>query len=228
MKSNDKVEAIVEDNYDLEGLKNDFPTAGELELFVYNETKVKLNLKGRSNELKYKVALDVLNGIEVDSKFLTEKDPRIDEKDLIPVDELKPIPARDATLPPIDEVIHTFHHFAIKHPDPEMRALDAKVIVQFRKYQNGAISYEVLGPLEQHAFGEKMDKFGRTRPEKLIWIDPRTGEQVVRRQDGSFTKQGQALVTFCKSQEGGNLWDNWIDKSFVGLNQGAIDNPWDV
>jgi hypothetical protein len=217
-----------EENYDLEGLKSDFPTAGELELFVYNETKVKLNLKGRSNELKYKVALDVLNGKEVDSKFYTEKDPRLDEKDLVPVDELKPIPDRDATLPPQSEIQHFFHHFNMKHPDATMRAQDAKVITVFRKYTNGAISYEILGPLEQHAQGEKMDKFGRSRPEKLVWMDPRTGEQTVRRQDGSYTKIGQALVTYCKSQEGGNLWDNWIDKSFVGLTQGAIDNPWDV
>ena len=48
----------------------DFPTAKELERFVYDETGIVLNLKGRANKLKYQVAMDVLNGVEVDQKFI--------------------------------------------------------------------------------------------------------------------------------------------------------------
>ena len=61
-------------DFDLEGLKTDFPTATELEKFVYDQTDVILNLKGRSNEMKYKVALAVLNGEEVDPEGVRQVD----------------------------------------------------------------------------------------------------------------------------------------------------------
>jgi len=48
--------------YDLEGLMTDFPTARELEKFVFDQTGHVLNLKGRSNKFKYQTAMDVLNG----------------------------------------------------------------------------------------------------------------------------------------------------------------------
>ena len=35
--------------YDLEGLMTDFPTAKELEKFVFDQTGIVLNIKGRSN-----------------------------------------------------------------------------------------------------------------------------------------------------------------------------------
>jgi hypothetical protein len=56
-------------DYDIDGLMTDFPTATALERFVYDETGAVLNLKGRANKLKYQVAMDVLNGLQVDAKF---------------------------------------------------------------------------------------------------------------------------------------------------------------
>ena len=46
----------VEPMYDLEGLMTDFPTARELEKFVFDQTGHVLNLKGRSNKFKYQTA----------------------------------------------------------------------------------------------------------------------------------------------------------------------------
>lgn len=226
MKS--KVETTNNVEYDLEGLMTDFPTAKELERFVYDQTGVILNVKGLNNKIKYQIAMDVLNGQEPDSKYVSTENPYLERNELIPEEPIKPIPERDPTIPPQSEVQHFFHHFNIIHPDTNMRALDAKVRVMFRKYKNGMITYEIEGPLEQHAIGEKLDKYGRSRPEKLVWVDPRSGEQVVRRQDGSYTARGQALVTYCKSREGGQVWSVWIDKDFAILNQQAIDNPWEV
>ena len=67
---------IVEDKsilthpeFDIEGLMTDFPTATELERFVYDQTGVVLNLKGRANKLKYQIAMDVLNNVEIDPKY---------------------------------------------------------------------------------------------------------------------------------------------------------------
>jgi hypothetical protein len=54
----------------MEGLMTDFPTAKELERFVYDQTGRVLNLKGRANKLKYQVAMDVLNGLPVDPAFV--------------------------------------------------------------------------------------------------------------------------------------------------------------
>ena len=59
----------VDPQFDIDGLMTDFPTATELERFVYDQTGIVLNLKGRANKLKYQVAMDVLNGVEVDPIF---------------------------------------------------------------------------------------------------------------------------------------------------------------
>jgi hypothetical protein len=85
--------------FDLDGLMTDFPTAKELERFVYDQTCRVLNLKGRANKLKYQVAMDVLNGQEIDPQFEGGDNPYIERADLVPVEDLKPAPARDATLP---------------------------------------------------------------------------------------------------------------------------------
>ena len=85
----------VETLYDLEGLMSDFPTAKELERFVYDETGTVLNLKGRANKLKYQVAMDALNGEPVDPVFIGGDNPYIDKTDLVPVEDMKPAPARD-------------------------------------------------------------------------------------------------------------------------------------
>lgn len=92
------------------------------------------------------------------------------------------------------------------------------------------ISYEVLGPLERKPHGSKIDKFGRERPEIIKWVDPRTGEQVIVREDGTFTLQGKLLrgmmQTFKVNKS--NQWDVWIDREFISLDDSVRNNPWDL
>lgn len=219
-------------DYDLEGLMTDFPTAKELERFVYDETGVVLNLKGRANKLKYQVAMDVLNGQEVDPKFIGGDNPYVEKSEMVPEEALRPCPARSEALPARNQVQNTFFTNMVPHPDPECRAMDKKVHVMFRKYNNGTISYEILGPLELKPHGEKIDKFGRTRPEIMKWIDPRTGEQLAVREDGSLTPQGKRLRAMMQTGKfkvnASNQWDVWVDREFVTLNDSVADNPWNV
>ena len=214
--------------FDLEGLMTDFPTAKELERFVFDETGIVLNLKGRANKLKYQVAMDVLNGEDVDPIFFGENNPYVDKTEMIPMEDLKPVPARDKSLPPRNQQQNAFFSPRVPHPDDEMRAQDKKVDMVFRKYNNGMISYEILGPLETKPFGEKIDKFGRTRPEIIKWIDPRTGEQVVSREDGTLTPQGKRLraMMLTHTVNKSNAWEIWIDREFISLNDDVAHNPW--
>jgi len=214
--------------YSLEGLKDDFPTALELEKFVFDETRVSLKLKGLAPQKKYEIALAVLKGDDVDLRYITGANPYVDNNDLIPEDPVKPIPKRDPRLPQ-RECMSVFHDMAVPHPDYNMRAVDAKVICQFKTYDDGSISYEIMGPLEKQAFGEKVDKYGRPRPEKYVWIDPRTGEQAVRYADGTYTAAGKRLRTLMESKRVNrtqSFWSVWIDRSFTQFNSGAIENPW--
>jgi hypothetical protein len=123
-----------------------------------------------------------------------------------------------------------YHDMTVPHPDRNLRSLDAKVICQFKTYENGAISYEILGPLEKQAEGEKLDKYGRSRPAKFVWIDPRTGEQGLRYSDGSYSKMGQRLRTLLEAKRvnrNASVWTTWIDRDFTQFNQDRIENPWD-
>lgn len=218
--------------YDMEGLMTDFPTAKELERFVYDETGIVLNLKGRANKLKYQVAMDVLNGNPVDSKFIGTENPYVDKAEMIPEEPLKPTPARDPLLPDHREVQNSFWSPIIPHPDADARAQDKKVHVMFRKYNNGMISYEIQGPLEKYPFGSKIDKFGRERPEIIKWLDPRSGEQIAVREDGTLTPQGKRLRAMMQSSKfrvnNGTQWDVFIDREFISVNSTAADNPWSV
>lgn len=216
--------------YDLEGLMSDFPTARELERFVFDETGIVLNLKGRANKLKYQVAMDVLNGQTVDTKFFGDENPYIDKGDLVPVDPIMDPPARDRTLPAHSDTQNLFICNVVPHPNFEMRSQDKKVSCMFRKYKNGMISYEVLGPIEPMPFGEKIDKYGRNRPEVIKMIDPRTGEQVAVREDGTLTQQGKRLRAMMQTFKvnKSNQWDVWIDREFVSLNDTVANNPWDL
>lgn len=222
--------AVSNAEYDLEGLMTDFPTAKELERFVFDETGIVLNLKGRANKLKYQVAMDALNGVEIDPKFTGEANPYIDKAEMIPEEPLKEVPARDPNLPDRSQVQNLFYSPVVPHPDDESRAMDKKCHMLFRKYKNGMISYEVLGPLEQKPFGSKIDKFGRERPEIIKWVDPRTGEQTIVREDGTLTPQGKRLrgmmMTFKVNKS--NQWEVWIDREFISLDQSVANNPWDL
>jgi hypothetical protein len=216
--------------YSLAGLQADFPTAKDLEQFVFDETHVSLKLKGLDPERKYELALAVLCGQDIDSKYITGANPYIDSKEMIPQDPLKAIPARDPRLTN-DEPMSIYHDFNIPHPNRDMRAQDAKVICQFKTYSDGSISYEIMGPLERHAVGEKLDKYGRSRPEKIEWIDPRTGEQAIRYRDGSYSKMGQRLRTLMEAKrvnKGQSIWSVWIDRNFTQFNQSSIENPWET
>lgn len=217
-------------DYDLEGLMTDFPTAKDLERFVFDETGIVLNLKGRANKLKYQVAMDVLNGVEVDNKYIGSENPYIDRTELVPVEELRDPPARDKMLPERSDVQNLFVSNSIPHTDYESRMQDKKVSVIFRKYKSGEISYEVLGPVDQRPHGMKLDKFGRERPEIIKWVDPRTGEQIVVREDGSMTPQGRKLRALMQTFKvnSSNQWDVWVDREFVNLGGDAITNVWDL
>ena len=84
--------------FDMEGLMTDFPTAVELERFVYDRTGIVLNLKGRSNKLKYSVALDCLNGIEPDPAYLGNENPYLDKSEIVPVDTVVEILTENGVL----------------------------------------------------------------------------------------------------------------------------------
>ena len=216
--------------YDLEGLMTDFPTAKELERFVFDETGIVLNLKGRANKLKYQVAMDVLNGEQVDPKFVGGDNPYIDRTELVPVEELRDPPARDKNLPARDEVQNLFVSNQIPHTDFESRMQDKKVSVIFRKYKTGEISYEILGPVDQRPHGMKLDKYGRERPEIIKWVDPRSGEQTIVRDDGTLTPQGRKLRALMQSFKvnNSNYWETWIDREFVSLTGNVTMNVWDL
>ncbi|CAB5206972.1 hypothetical protein UFOVP180_3 [uncultured Caudovirales phage] len=214
--------------YSIAGLKEDFPTAKELEQFVFDETRVALKLKGIDPAKKYEIAYAVLTGADIDSKYITGVNPYLDNNELIPEDPLQDIPRRDPKLPN-ETYMSVYLDMNVPHPDKEMRSLGAKVHCRFMTYPSGAISYEITGPLEKHSQGEKLDKYGRSRPEKFVWVDPRTGEQAIRYSDGTYTKMGQRLRTLMEARRVNKqqtVWSIWIDRSFTQFNRGAIDNPW--
>jgi hypothetical protein len=217
-------------DFDLDGLMTDFPTAKDLERFVYDQTGVVLNLKGRANKLKYQIAMDTLNGVPVDARYTGSDNPYIDKAEMVPEDPIKPAPDRDANLPDHTQIQNTFWSPHIPHPDPDARAQDQKCHVIFRKYNTGQISYEILGPLSKRPHGEKIDKFGRTRPEVIRILDPRTGEQTIMREDGTLTPQGKKLRAMMQTfrVNNSNQWAVWVDREFVTMNSNVANNPWDL
>ena len=226
-------EAVKEDLYDLEGLMNDFPTAKELERFVYDETGIVLQLKGRANKLKYQVAMDCLNGKITEAQFIGKDNPYVDKADMVPVDPIKPAPPSDPSIPEAKHLQNSFHSRMIPHLDGDLRAQGRCVEVTFRKYSNGMVTYDVLGPIDERAVGEKIDKYGRTRPEIITWVDPRSGEQVAQRPDGTLTPMGRNLRTLMRGSERfrvnkTNQWDVWVDRDFIQNADHVIRNPWDV
>lgn len=215
-------------DYSIEGLKADFPLSKELEQFVFDERGVSLKLKGIDPAKKYDIALAVLLNQTVDAKYITGANPYVDNTEIIPEDPIKPIPLKDTKLPN-EEPMSIYHDMNVPHPDAEMRAQDAKVKCMFKTYSDGSISYEILGPLEKHAQGEKLDKYGRSRPEKFVWVDPRTGEQAIRYANGQYTRMGQRLRTLMESRKinrNQSVWSVFIDRNFTTFNRDAIENPW--
>ena len=215
--------------YDLEGLMTDFPTAKELEKFLFDKTAISLDLKGRSNKFKYQTALDILNGGEIPQELVNAENPYLDKNDLVPVDPMKTIPARPREIHGT-AMVTQFLTRTFPHPDDDWKSSGQKCDVVFRKYTNNVITYEVLGPVAPRAVGERVNKFGKTVPERYTWVDPRTGEQVAVRADGTLTPIGKNLratmQTFRVNKS--NQWEVWIDREFISLNDSVAQNPWDL
>lgn len=218
----------ADSQYDMEGLMTDFPNATELQKFVYDITGTALNLKGRANKLKYQIAMDVLNGAAIGAEYISKDNPYLDKNDLVPTEDIRILPPRDPALPALSEIQNLFHTAGIPHPDQDMRAAGERVSVCFRKYLNGVITYEIEGPLCQKEMGQKIDKYGRNRPEYIKWIDPRTPELLIVRTDGTTTPTGQKLRALLKSQpvNTSSVWETWVDRDFAYMQQEALDNPW--
>ena len=215
--------------FDMEGLMTDFPTAKELEKFVFDQTGVVLNLKGRSNKLKYQIALDVLTGSAPPVEVLGEENPYLDKNDIIPVDKLREF------FPPCQAVqgvpmVAMFQSKQFPHPDPEWKASGQKCDTVFKKYANNVITYEIIGPVAARAVGVRVNKFGQSVPERYTWVDPREGERVIQYATGRITPIGTRLKNFMSKHKVGNKtqWETWIDRDFMigGNAAAALDNPW--
>jgi len=221
----------VDLGFDLEGLMSDFPTAGELQKFVYDQTGVVLNLKGRSNKVKYQIALDTLNGLMPPAELIGGENPYMDKNDIVPVDPLKTLPPQPKEIFGHKPVTF-FQADTFPHPDPEWSAMGQKCSVIFRKYIDNTITYEIIGPMAQRAIGNRVNKYGKDVPDKFVWVDPRTGEQIIRYADGRITPIGTRLKNFMTKMKIGNKsqWETWIDRDFVigGDAAQALDNPWNV
>lgn len=219
----------VEPLYDLEGLMTDFPTARELEKFVFDQTGYVLQLKGRSNKFKYQTALDVLNGHEPDPGLLGTENPYLDKNDIVPVEPLRATPPQPVEIRGHRPVTQ-FQCNTFPHPDPQWAATGQRCQVIFRKYIDNTITYEILGPIAQRAVGTRINKFGQNVPERYVWVDPRNGEQIIRYADGRVTAIGTRLKNYMTKLKVGNKtqWETWIDRDFVigGNAAQALDNPW--
>jgi hypothetical protein len=209
--------------YDIASMKEDLPTAKDLAQFVYDKTGISLDLIGKPKDDQYLVAKNALEGKKVPSDFVTDENPYVDKKEMIPVDEIRKLPDRSAELPPEDSRVHFFGATNMPHPlDPQS---DRKVQINFRKYENGLITYQVMGPLEQVAVGNRINKFGQPQPEKYTWIDPRTEELVLRRPDGTYSTTGRGLHTYLIGEKGSGVW-SLIDRDIVSITQKNIADPW--
>lgn len=207
--------------YTLDGLKQDFPTAKELSQFVFDQIGVSLEFRGRDPKLKYEIALQALQG-QVNDEYRSSTNPYVDRSDLVPMDEIPALPERSKNLPARNREVSRFNTGMIPHPDSTESANDRRVDVLFRKYDNNVLTYEILGPLEPRTQGEKLDKYGRTRPERITWSDPRTPETVFRTASGEYTPAGTGLRIF---MQGRNLW-HWVDRDFSSLEAERVVNPW--
>jgi hypothetical protein len=209
--------------YDIAALKEDLPTAKDLAQFVYDKTSIALDLVGKPKDEQYQVAKNALEGKKIPADYQTDLNPYIDRKELIPVDEKRVLPPRGKDLPDEGSQVHFYGATNMPHPlDPQS---DKKVQINFRKYDNGVITFQVMGPLEQIAIGERINKFGQKQPEKYSWIDPRTEELVLRRADGTYTEKGRGMYAYCVGEKGGGIW-SLIDRELLNIVQKNVTNPW--
>ena len=224
----EEVKPTVDFGFDLDGLMTDFPNATELQKFVYDQTGLVLNLKGRANKLKYQVAMDCLNGLTPPVEFIGSENPYVDRNELVPHDSAKILPSRDPSILAAGPEINVFDTNLFPHPDPELKAQGMNCQVRFCKYASGMITYEILGPVFQKAVGEKINKYGKMIPERYAYVDPRSGEQVIVRNDGSLTPLGTKIRGFMRKQRmnKSNMWEVWVDRDIVVRDEFVSDNPW--
>lgn len=209
--------------YDIDALKADLPNAKDLAQFVYDKTQIALDLIGKAKEDQYLVAKNALEGKKIPSEFITDENPYVEKKDLIPEDELPPMPGKAANVPEEHSQVHYFGATNMPHPlDPQS---DRKVAIDFKKYDNGVITFKIVGPVEKQAFGSRINKYGQNVPEKYVWLDPRTEETVLRNPDGTFTEKGRGLYTYCIGEKGAGIWP-LIDRQNVSINSKNIADPW--
>ena len=209
--------------YEIAALKADLPTAKELAQFVYDKTGVSLDLIGKPKEEQYLAAKNALEGKKVPSEFLTNDNPYVEKKDLVPMDPIPKMPPRSEDLPSPDTMIHQFGATNMPHPtDPQS---DRKVHITFRKYSNNVITYQVMGPMHYVEEGTRINKYGQQVPERYALVDPRTPETVLRNADGTLTERGRGLYTYCTGEKGASIWP-LIDKDLTAVSAKNIADPW--
>lgn len=209
--------------YDIASLKQDLPTAKELAQFIYDKVGLSLDFIGKPKDDQYVVAKAALEGKKFPLEYESDVNPYLDKKELIPVDDLKAMPPRDKDLPDLDSKVHYFG--ATNMPHPTEPGSDKKVQIDFIKYDNGVITFQITGPVEQVAVGSRLNKYGQQTPEKYTWSDPRSTETVLRRADGTFTTKGRGLYAYCVGEKGGGIWP-LIDKQMLDIAAKNITNPW--
>lgn len=209
--------------YDIDALKADLPTAKELAQFVYEKTMISLDLIGKSKEDQYLVARNALEGKKVPAEFITEDNPYVDKTNMIPKDPIPALPPRGSELPPEENEIH--HFGATNMPHPLNPQSDRKVHVMFRKYDNGVVTFQVMGPMHYEEEGRRINKYGQEVPERFKLVDPRTAETILRNADGTFTQRGLGLYTYCSGEKGAGIW-TLIDKDVKQVTAKNIADPW--
>ena len=116
------------------------------------------------------------------------------------------------------------HHYIVSY-NTERKEWELDADAEAVKYDNGTITYQIMGPLEKIPVGTRINKYGQTVPEKYTWIDPRTEERVMRRPDGTFTERGRGLYAYCIGEKGGSIWP-LIDRELTSIAQKNIADPW--
>jgi hypothetical protein len=215
-------------DYTIDGLMNDFPTAKELQQFVYTQTngEVSLNLQGRSNQLKYNLALDALAGKKIPLKYLSKDNPYMEKTDLVPEEELRDAPPRHPDCPDPSTELTRYNTSRLPHPDAQSASQGHFCSCLFRSYRDGTVTYEIIGPVDKREEGQRLNKFGHMQPALIRWIDPRTGEQILQYPNGTFTPVGQVLHEKLQKLDGVNIFSRYIKRSLGSVDRAILQNPW--
>lgn len=216
--------------YTAEGLAEDFANTRELEQFVYEETGHALSLKGKSKIVKYAAALAALESRlgDIPEGIITDRNPFVDSTDMIPMEELKPVPERDPALPPVATQVGYFYTAELPHPDATENESGHMCDAVFKSYKDGSISYEILGPVDQRPIGTRVNKYGQTQAGEIRWSDPRTGEQILQYANGTLSPVGRMLKANLENLNGRglNAWRQYLNKGLATVDRAVLTNPW--